>query len=86
VTFSIGWRDRVACRLTSNGADAEELLQDTMLKAYSAFGSFVPSWVADIRQAIQALPERLGRALYHAYVEGSPTRTSLGSKTSPWER
>jgi RNA polymerase sigma-70 factor, ECF subfamily len=48
---------RVACQLTSNGADAENLLQDTMLKAYSAFGSFahrnrVKAWLVRIMRNI----------------------------------
>ena len=31
-----------AMRMTRNHADAEDLLQDTMLKAYAGFGAFQP--------------------------------------------
>src|ERR1700736_333401 len=54
-----------ALRMTRNRADAEDLVQETYLKAYTAFGSFRPG---------TNLRVWLYRILTNTYIDGSRRR------------
>jgi hypothetical protein len=46
---------RHAFRMSRNHSDAEDLVQEAMMKAYAGFHAFRPD--TDIRSAMQALPQ-----------------------------
>ena len=59
---------RHAFRMSRNHSDAEDLVQEAMMKAYAGFHAFRPD--TDIRSAMQALPQQFRDAVYYADVEG----------------
>ena len=56
-----------ALRMTRNPSDAEDLVQETYLKAYRGYGGFTE---AEIKTAVEDLPEQFRMAVLLADVEG----------------
>src|SRR5712691_5015757 len=73
-----------ALRMTRNPTDAEDLVQETSVKAYAAFQQFTPgtnlrAWLnrtpdSDLLRALRELPGEFRTAVYLADIEGYPYR------------
>jgi RNA polymerase sigma-70 factor, ECF subfamily len=92
---------RHAMRLTGNRADAEDLLQETMLKAYANFGSFRPgtnlkawlyrimsnAWISTFRSRQRRPAEQLTGEFTdsHLLVHGRHTNASHSAESEAME-
>lgn len=99
---ALGYLDQLyngARRLTTTRFDAEDLVQETMLRAYSSFGSYrdgtnlrawlfrimYNTWVDDYRARQRRPPEVLSEDISDGQLAASGSHTSMGLRSAEIE-